>query len=387
LPKLTFVTPFGDRLGGSENFLLTFLRHCDRERIDPLVVTLGRGSFGRDLEGIGVRSIALDAGSLRDARRTFATIARLRGVLRDEQPDLVVGWVAQSHLFAAPAAVLAGLSDRLVLWQHGLPAVGSRVFSRDDSLPSGPRLDRLVTLLPSKAVGTVSHPAAEAQRRLWPHRRTFAVLPGIDEPDRAPPEAIAELRSALAIPPERSVVGTVGRLQPLKGQHRVIEAVAALRARGHDVHGLVVGGDAHGLAPEYGPYLRRLAGERGLQRAVAFTGQVADAAPYFQLMDVSVNATAPEPFGLALLESMALGVPVVAVDSGGPSEIVEQGRSGLLAPSNRPDHLAAAIARLLDDPALRRRIAERAADRFRSHFTAERMVEEMQQRLLELAAG
>ena len=382
--KVLFVTPFGERLSGSEGFLWTFLRHCDRERIDPLVVVLARGAFERELEQIGVRSLALEGGRLRQVRRTLSTIARLRAILRRERPELIVDWISRAHLFGAPAALLAGMADRLLFWQHGLPAEASRLVVPDESLPSGPRLDRLVTLLPAKAVGTDSQAAAEAQRRLWPHRRTFAVLPGIDEPERAAPEAVAELRRTLAIPPERPVVGIVGRLQPWKAQHRFIEALAALRRDGYDVHGLIVGGDAHNLAPEYGPRLRRLAQELEIDRDISFSGHVAEAAPYFQLMDVSVNASAREPFGLVLLESMALGVPVVAIDSGGPGEIIEQGLSGLLIPSNDPDHIAVAIAKLIRDPKLRSRIAERARERYRSGFTAERMTEELQQRLLDL---
>jgi glycosyltransferase involved in cell wall biosynthesis len=70
---------------------------------------------------------------------------------------------------------------------------------------------------------------------------------------------------------------------------------------------------------------------------------------------------------------MALGAPVVAVDSGGPAEILTHGRTGLLSPDAEPEHLAEPILALLRNPALRRQIADRAGQEVRRRFSAERM--------------
>ncbi len=77
--------------------------------------------------------------------------------------------------------------------------------------------------------------------------------------------------------------------------------------------------------------LPRLIAELGMQEHVTMTGEVPDAGPYIDRMDILVNASDPEPFGIVLLEGMARGVAVVAVDSGGPREIVEDGVTGVLA--------------------------------------------------------
>jgi glycosyltransferase involved in cell wall biosynthesis len=94
-------------------------------------------------------------------------------------------------------------------------------------------------------------------------------------------------------------------------------------------------------------------------------------------MDVAVNASDPEPFGIVLLEAMALGVPVVAVSSGGPAEIVEHGESGLLVPSAEPEHFAATLAELVASPRRRQELAEGGRARFEARFTTERMVEDL----------
>ena len=83
------------------------------------------------------------------------------------------------------------------------------------------------------------------------------------------------------------------------------------------------------------------------------TGQVPDAGPYIERMDILVNASDREPFGIVLLEGMARGVAVVAVDSGGPAEFIEDGRTGVLARSGEPQALADALEPLLVSPALR----------------------------------
>src|SRR5690606_5544934 len=99
-----------------------------------------------------------------------------------------------------------------------------------------------------------------------------------------------------------------------------------------------------------------------------------DPLPYLRLMDVLVNASVGEPFGLTLLEAQALGVPAVAVAEGGPLEIIEHGESGWLVPSGEPGALAEGIAAVLDDPALARRLSAGGRRSYEPRFTAEASV-------------
>ena len=154
------------------------------------------------------------------------------------------------------------------------------------------------------------------------------------------------------------VVGLVGRLQPWKGQDRLLRAQALLHERGHRMHLVIIGGDSYGLSPEYAGSLPALIDELGLTGDVTLTGQVPDAGPYIQQLDILVNASDPEPFGIVLLEGMSRGVAVVAVDSGGPGEFIEHGRTGLLARSGEPGALADALEPLLVSPAQRQAIGQ-----------------------------
>jgi len=135
------------------------------------------------------------------------------------------------------------------------------------------------------------------------------------------------------------------------------------------MHTVIVGGDAYGLSSEYADSLPGLVNRLGLTDAVTMTGQVPDAGPYIEQMDILVNASDPEPFGIVLLEGMARGVAVVAVDSGGPGEFIDHGQTGVLARSGEPEALADALELLLVAPSLRQTIGQAGQERFMQDFT------------------
>lgn len=357
--RVVFTSTFGARMGGAESMLMTFLRHVDRARIDPCVVFFEDGPWPEEVRALGIEALVMPTGRFREPRRGCAATVRLARELRRRRPALIVNWFTRAQLYGAPAAALAGLASRVVWWQHGV--VG------DDRW-----LDRAATALPARAIGTSSRANAAAQRRLRPRRRTFAVHPGVEAP-------AVSAGAPLEIPDGAFVVGTVGRLQPWKAQHLLVEAIAAADAR---AHALIVGGDAHDLAPGYGPWLRRRAAELGVADRMTFVGHTGAVGRYLGAMDAFVSTSPAEPFGIALVEAMALGKPVAAVDAPGPREIVEPERSGLIV---EPAGLAGAIDRLVADADLRVRLAAGARQRYATAFTPERMCSELTARLEELA--
>lgn len=368
--KVVITLPLGERLGGAENMLWTLLRHVDRNRIEPLVVFLQGGSFEGEVTSLGIRTITLPAGRLRHPWAASRVIVALSRLLRRERPDLVLNWMGKSQLYGATAAMLAGIGDRVVWWQHGVS--------------QGHWLDRLATVLPARAIGCSSHATARAQTLLRPRRVTFVVHPGIDD-SRMDETEVATLLHRLEIPKGRCVVGIVGRFEPGKGQDRFLQALAELLRRGHKVHGLLVGGSANDRWPDYEEGVKRMAGELELTPYVTFTGHVPDARPFIGVMDVLVNVLPTEAFGIVLLEAMAMSVAVVAVGGAGPTEIIEHEGSGLLVPSRDPEILAAAVEQLVVEDDLRQRLSQGGRQRFLQLFTADRMTASLQDKLEELS--
>jgi glycosyltransferase involved in cell wall biosynthesis len=307
------------------------------------------GPWPGALADAGFRVQVISAGRLREAHRWVLTVVRLARIMRSRRPDLMLNWAAKTQLYGSPAAVLAGMADRVVWWQQAIPR---RSW-----------LDGCATLLPAAAIGCYSTPAARAQARLFPVRPTFVVAAGAPIPEPASGQAPLELPAGVPI------VGLVGRLQPWKGQDRLLRAHALLRERGHRMHTVIVGGDAYGLSAEYAQSIPKLVSELELEDSVTMTGQVPDAGPYIEQMDILVNASDPEPFGIVLLEGMSRGVAVVAVDSGGPGEFIEAGRTGQLASSGEPSALADALEALLVSPSQRHAIGQAGRESFMREFT------------------
>lgn len=347
--RVLVTVPWGERLGGAEEMLHTVLGGARERGHSVELLFFEPGPWPTELADAGFRVDVIAAGRLRQAHRWVPTVTRLTKILRARRPDVILNWTAKTHLYVSPAAALAGMADRVVLWQH--------------AIPSHDWIDRVATLFPVAAIGCSSQEAASAQARLFPSRPVFVVRPGVSV-------AGAESGPApLELPADVPVVGLVGRLQPWKGQDRLLRAQALLRDRGHRIHTLIVGGDAHGLSPEYAQSLGPLVSRLDLADAVTMTGQVPDAGPYIEQMDILVNASDPEPFGIVLLEGMARGVAVVAVDSGGPGEFIEHGRTGQLARSGEPLALAEALESLLASPALRDTVAAAGRELFLREFT------------------
>jgi glycosyltransferase involved in cell wall biosynthesis len=349
--------------------LRAFLYRLERSRFDPDVVFLKPGAFEREIAALGLRTHVIESARLRNLRHTVRTIRQLAMLLRELRPDVVVSWAAKPHLYTAPAALLAHRRARLVWWQHGIP--------------DGHWVDRLATCLPATAIGCSSQAAAAAQTRLRPRRRLFVVHPGIEGLAEEPrPRAV--VRRALGLPEHAFLAGVVGRLQPDKGQDVFLHALARVRSRGHQIHGVIVGGTAFGLSAPYAVALERLVTELGLESSVTLTGHVSNVETYLRAVDVFVNPSTSESFGVAIIEAMSAGLAVVNAARGGPEEIIEPGVTGITLPSREPAAIADAIETLIVDDGLRRRLA-RMGQAQAANFTADAMSQRLENALAQLA--
>jgi glycosyltransferase involved in cell wall biosynthesis len=359
--RVLITMPWGRRLGGAEAMLQTVLDGARASGHELELVFFEPGPWPAELAAAGFRVETLRAGRMRDIHRWLATVARLARIFRRREPDLILNWSAKTQLYGSPAAVLAGMAERVLWWQH---AIQARHW-----------LDRCATALPAIAIGCSSETVARAQAQLSPTRPTFVVAPGTGSPNGRSAHAAFDLDLDLDLPADVPIVGLVGRMEPWKGQDRLLSAQALLRERGHRIHTVMVGGDAYDISPQYARSLPQLVKRLGLTDAVTMTGHVPDAGPYIERMDILVNASDCEPFGIVLLEGMARGVAVVAVDAGGPAEFVEDGRTGVLARSGEPHALADALEPLLASPELRRTLGAAGRERFAQEFTAAAMRE------------
>lgn len=185
-----------------------------------------------------------------------------------------------------------------------------------------------------------------------------------------------EARVALRLDPAPRYLLTICRLMVWKRVDGIIEALKGLPS---DVR-LLVAGDGD-MEAEW----RALAARLGLEERVVFLGNVPhkDIALYIRAADVFVLNSEYEGLSHTLLEVMNLGTPIVASDVCGNPEVIEDGVNGLLADPRRPETVRAAVARLLDDPALAQRFAREGLSR-RDRFLRERTFGEVERALTRL---
>jgi teichuronic acid biosynthesis glycosyltransferase TuaC len=217
-------------------------------------------------------------------------------------------------------------------------------------------------------VCAVSAAIAAAAQELGRPRRPVEVVPNGADGAVFAPRPAAEARARLGVPEGRPVVSYVGKLVPRKGVDTLIEAMGLLGRRPQGAPLLVAAGDG-----SLRPALERRAAELGVAEQVRFVGKVAhdEVGWWMAAGDLFVLPSLSEGLPTVVCEAMNCGRPVVATAVDGTPEIVRDGQTGLLVPPSDPGALAEALARVLDDPTLARRMGEEALRVGRERYTWE----------------
>jgi glycosyltransferase involved in cell wall biosynthesis len=171
------------------------------------------------------------------------------------------------------------------------------------------------------------------------------------------------------VPAGARVLLAIARLTPQKGVDVAVRALALARERHPDAVLVVLGEGPERTA------LEELARSLGVADAVFLPGRVGDVAAWLVRAEVVVHPARWEGFGLALLEAMLAGRPVVAARASSAPELVADGETGILVPTDDPPALAGALGRLLDAPDLAHRFGEAGALRARDRFSVARMAD------------
>jgi glycosyltransferase involved in cell wall biosynthesis len=320
---------------------------------------------GLRARGYGVELVAVEGGAL--ARRAAAGDIPVHTVSR-AQPRLAAAWrlarlkadLVHCHdAHALTAAWLAGATRRARL-------VASRRLAHR---LAGGRLG----LARYRAAGRIVAVSEFVKRSVVasgiPPGHVEVVYDGVPAPPRASETERNAARRSWSDAPEEPLIGCVGYLLPEKGQETLIRAVPLCGGRAARSR-VVLAGDGADRAR-----LEQLARQLGVAQRVRFAGHVEDVEAVYRALDVFVFPSLAEPLGSSLLAAMAHALPVVASGSGAVPEIVREGENGLLAPAGDPAAFAAAVSRLLEDPALARSLGEAARKTVEERFSDARMVE------------
>ena len=182
------------------------------------------------------------------------------------------------------------------------------------------------------------------------------------------------------------LVGTIGHLAPIKGQDIFVRAAALISKRRQGIHFVIIGEDKSPQM-EYRRSLESLIVELGLSGIVTIEGWRDDIPALLSSLTLFVSAARSEPFGLAIVEAMAAGLPIVASSSEGALEIIEDEHSGRLVPVAHPESMATAINDLIDDPLERSRLGGNAQVAARQRYSLERMASDTERVYREVLAN
>jgi glycosyltransferase involved in cell wall biosynthesis len=339
--------------------------------IEALLATLARQEADAPAPGphaLASRFALCYEGRLsRELRAAGATVERL-GPARFSRPWTVLG--ARRRLARLLAATDPGVVLCHACWPHALcgPVVrragGPLVFWMHDRSGSEHWIERLAARTPPDLVLANSRFTAESAPRLFPGVPVEVLPCAVAPPPIDDPAGVrVRLRRALETPEDAVVIVQASRLEPWKGHALLIAALGRLRDRPGWIAWVAGGPQRHHEAA----YLERLRAEvraAGLAERVRFLGQRTDVPALLAAADVHCQPnTGPEPFGIAFVEALYAGLPVVTTRLGGAIEIVTAD-CGLLVEPSDPAALAAALAALIDEPACRARLG--AAGRARA---------------------
>jgi L-malate glycosyltransferase len=365
--RVLYVNQTAD-VSGAERSLLTLISGL-REEVEPVLAcppgTLTELAHG---DGVATEPILGTQASFRlhpvHTTRGVAEIARsawqVRGLARSQAPDLV-------HANTTRAALLALLARR------SRPPVVAHIR---DWAPEG-KFSRFVLSVVGNRADLVVANSAYIARQFdgLALRRPVAVIHNPVDLGKFDPEQAdrAAVRAELGLGEGEVALAVVAQLTPWKGQDDAIRALAKLHESGRTEATLLLAGSAKfsGAGTQfdnaaYAEGLHELAAELGVAERVRFLGERSDVPNVLAAADVLLLPSWQEAFGRIAIEAMAMGVPVLATDNGGPAEIVRTGVDGVLLAPKQPEAWARALEPLVDDAELRARMGtagrERAKD-------------------------
>ena len=367
LRRVAFFDPYPHLFGGSQRTTIQLAAALARRGVEVTVLTTAEGVFTERLSSAGIawEAVRLPSGLQAYGHATTGTVAavaaaaapwawiRIGAILRRLSPDVLHALDLRGVLLAGPPARLIGAP---VVWhahltepQPALNALAARM-AKCVVLPSLAARSGLVGVRASRVCAIANAVDTEGLRAGLPAQQ-HRVAPG-----------------------NPSSVGVCARLVPQKGIDVLVRAVAQLVERHPTLKVTVFGAPQRGYEDHHRELLR-LVEHHGLEGFMSFPGAVLEPTRHLVGMTLYAQPSRFEILPLAILEAMAVGLPVVASAVGAVPEAVEHGATGLLVPPGDPTALAGALDALLRAPQRRSAMGQAGAARVRLRFSVDAMAD------------
>lgn len=349
-------------VGGAEQQLLELVRGIDKDRFEPLVISLyPGGALAPEIRATpGVELMCLG----RRSKYDFSILYYVSRILRYWQIQIIQPFLTPASFFGILPCLTNQNIIKIITERCGVranPNLGSSLyrsaedfFSRfaDWIIPNSKSGEEYVIkrgINPGKV--KVIYNGINLQR----------LVPDLGE--------VIKIRQQLKLPNGGKIVGITASLTPAKDHVTFLRAVRLVSQMMPETRFAILGDGP--LRPE----LEAMAKELGIENVVTFFGSRRNIGSYISAYDIAcLTSFDHEGCSNATLEAMALGKPVAVTNIGGNKEVVQHDKTGLLVPPKDPDALADAIINYLQHPAWAKEIGQRARQKVHSQFSVERMV-------------
>jgi glycosyltransferase involved in cell wall biosynthesis len=345
--------------GGAETVLLNVVGWLDPMEFESIVLLTGTGWLYDSMKAAGTTPLVAKSSGAFDWR----FLREIMRVVRTRRVDLIHSHLPDANFYAC----LAGLFTRIpvVVTFHGMVGTWSTPSPKN-------RLKMALIKWQAKSVIAVSDHLKNELVQGWSFRpdQITRIYNGVDFGLLDQVTVPNSLRSEFGIPLTATLIGSVGNIRPAKGYEYLLNAARIVIDTAPDAYFVVVG-EGHG---ELLAGLLALRSSLGLQERVFFAGFRSDVSQLLKQCDIFAMSSNTEGLSIATIEAMGLGKPVVVTNSGGPAEIVEDGKTGLLIPPQSADALAQGILRLIRDRELASVLGAAAKFAVRDRFCIKRSV-------------
>jgi glycosyltransferase involved in cell wall biosynthesis len=354
--------------GGAQEAVCQLVKYGDKGRFQTEVVTLhGYGHYWDVLRSWGVPVSTMVPQGFARAAIPFIFL-RLFRLLGRNRYDVVHTHLIGANVLAAPLAAWYRVPVRFTHDQTNDDVRHRSLIHRG--------LDNLANRLNHHIIAVSSSIRAFLCREEGVSADKISVIYNSVDLERFSPQNGPGTRqvgrSRWELPPKALIVGGVGRLHYQKNFPLFLEVAAEVCARQPRAYFVIAGEGPERAA------LEEMSSRLGIASRVRFLGFVKDMPELYQCLDLLLLTSHFEGTPLTVLEAMAMGVPVVASQVDGVTEVLEDGRDGIQVPPGRRDLFVEEVCRVLADRGLRQRIARAGQDKARRQFSAEAMVRQVE---------
>lgn len=339
--------------GGAERFLVSLIKYLDKTKFKPTVCCLNwEGIWAKELEDIDVEVIALN----KRGKFDIASFIRLFKIIKKGKFDIV-----NTHLWAADvlgrlAAILAGTpviittAQNVDVWKNFLHRF----------------TDRLLSYRTTKLIAVSQEVKKYYNQAVGIPLNKIVVIPNAIEMEKFKNVSdISYLYDEFLLKKEDIVFVCIGRLTGQKGQKFLLEAVSFIKDKYPQLR-LILAGDGEDKEELY-----NISGRLNLDGQVIFGGYRKDIPQILNLADALILPSLYEGLPVCVLEAMAAGKPVIATKAGGTPELINDGETGFLVPTENPQALSSAIEKLVNLPDKGRMMGAKGREVVMNRFSIE----------------